>query len=170
MKRETLTSSSGHGHSLPHTEPTKLFAVVCAVSVVFFIAYWPRSGSELPGTAALAARRAGPTPPAAAAVQPPSTAAAAAAEVQQQAQGLLNSLVPSWGSKESAAAEAEAGDEEPSEPQQPGRPPASLPEGNASKVQLSLYLMSQCPDANVCEHTFQRVLEKLHPIAHLNTR
>jgi hypothetical protein len=163
MKREPLNSSPGG--ALPHTEPSKLFAVVCAVSLVFFIAYWPHEGNA--GAAALAARRAGPTAaPGAAEVQPPP--AAAAAQQQQAPGGLLGSLVPSWGYSGSAADAADAPPED--QQQQPDHPPATLPEGDASKVQLNLYLMSMCPDANVCEHTFHRVLERLHPIVHVNTR
>jgi hypothetical protein len=46
---------------------------------------------------------------------------------------------------------------------EPGQPPAD-------KVTLELFVMSRCPDANHCEHVFDKILEKAHPIAHVVPR
>ncbi|KAI8474862.1 MAG: hypothetical protein J3K34DRAFT_111252 [Monoraphidium minutum] len=44
---------------------------------------------------------------------------------------------------------------------------AAAPPG---KVLLELFVMSLCPDANFCEHFFDKLLETLHPIVHVEAR
>lgn len=48
--------------------------------------------------------------------------------------------------------------------------PAAAPaKPDGSKVSLELFVMSLCPDASFCEHYFDKILQKLHPIVHVIT-
>ncbi|GBF92123.1 hypothetical protein Rsub_04470 [Raphidocelis subcapitata] len=47
---------------------------------------------------------------------------------------------------------------------------AALPGAPADKVLLELFVMSRCPDANLCEHVFDGILDKAGGIAHVQPR
>ncbi|KIZ04351.1 hypothetical protein MNEG_3606 [Monoraphidium neglectum] len=170
-----------------------LFCFGTVAAVLFVLAYWP--GAPLqhgPGLSALAlSRKDSPsttaavelesgklTPKQADKQQQPVPKASAAKEAKQAA---ATNEAPAGAS----AAKAQA-----AKPSAPGAPAAAKPAtaagdkaassskdgssgGSGSppsdKALLELFVMSLCPDADFCEHYFDKLLDKLHPIVHVKT-
>jgi hypothetical protein len=55
-------------------------------------------------------------------------------------------------------------------PATPQRQQAHASKKGGDRVLLELFVMSECPDANYCEHVFGRLLETLNPIVTLRTQ
>jgi hypothetical protein len=123
-----------------------LWAFGTLVALLFIVAYWPGAPlSHGPSINALIHSSKGDAA-ATSRVMAPAAAAPAAAPPQQAKQP------------------------QPAQQQQPpakAAPPA--PAGGGS-VLVELFVMSMCPDANYCEHAFNKILADIHPIVKVETQ
>lgn len=154
-----------HRHAAPATPcgrpRTWAWAFAGVFAVLFLVAFWPGAPlSHGPGLNALigGGANAGATQRAAAAavqqLQPRKAGPGARPPTQQQP--AQQQQAPQQQQQQQPAAKAAAA-------------PAAAGSGDSEKVQLELFVMSKCPDAKFCEHAFNRILAKIHPIVHVQT-
>ncbi len=163
-----MSRGSTSGHAVPWTSPSTLFSIVCGVSLVFFMIYWP-SNSE--SGAVINSSKSGPAPVAPPAAQQqqqqqPSTAGTSSVQQpssgtgQRQQQYLLDTLKQwkDWGWS------VTAGDAQAAREEEQDAPPAEV------KVRLDMFAAEGNANAKACALALQPALEKLHPILNINTR
>jgi hypothetical protein len=122
--------------------PATIWLSVLGLTALYSVAYWPReTGPHINGTSSH--------------VLLPQRG-----DSRQRAHGLPGSNTA--GQTKQAAAGASTAAQGAVAAQQPSPPDA--------KVLLELFVMSMCPDANFCEHYFDKLLEKFHPIVHVEAQ